>query len=67
MNLGWFLVHNKGSQVRIFNYGICPKILNTFLFLLSNKMLIIMAGIIKMLVWKENREGPDQTASSEGV
>ena len=43
------------------------KILNTILFLLSNKMLVIMAGNHKMLIIKANREDPDQTASSEAV
>ena len=41
------------------------EILNTFLFLFSIKMLIIRAGICKMLVRIANREDPDQTASSE--
>ena len=40
-------------------------ILNTLLFLFSNKMLIIRAGIHKMLVMIANREHPDQTASSD--
>ena len=39
------------------------KILNDFLVLLSNKMLVIRAGIHKMLVRIANREDPDQTAS----
>ena len=43
-------------------YGKCSKILNTFLFLFSIKMLI-RAGIKKMIVGKANREDPDQTAS----
>ena len=43
------------------------KILNTFLFLFSTKMLVIRAGIHKMLVRIANREDPDQTASSEAV
>ena len=38
------------------------KILNTFLFLFSNNMLVILAGINKMLVRMANREDPDQTA-----
>ena len=41
------------------------KILNTFLFLFSNKMLVIKAGIHKILVRIANREDPDQTISSE--
>ena len=48
-------------------YGKCSKILNTFLVLFSNKMLVIRAGIHKMLVRIANREDPDQTASSEAV
>ena len=45
--------------------GKCSKILNTFLFLFSNKMLLIKAGIHKMLVRIANREDSDQIASSE--
>ena len=37
-------------------YGKYSKILNTFLVLFSNKMLVIRAGIHKMLVRKANRE-----------
>ena len=40
------------------------KISNTFLFLASNKMLIIMVGINKMLVRIANTEDPDRFASS---
>ena len=40
---------------------------NTLLFLFSNEMLNIRAGVLKMLVRIANREGPDQTASSEAV
>ena len=32
-----------------------------------NKMIVIRAGIHKLLARIENRENPDQTASSEGV
>ena len=39
----------------------------TFHFLLSKKMLVIRAGIQKLLVRIANREDPDQTASSEAV
>ena len=42
------------------------KILNTFLFLFSNKMLLFRAGIHKMFVKVANKEDPDQTASSSG-
>ena len=48
-------------------YGKSSKILNTFLFLFSTKMLVIRDGINKMLVRIANREDPDQTASSEAV
>ena len=44
-----------------FLYGKCPKISNTFLVLFSSKMLVIKAGIHKMLVRIANREDPDQT------
>ena len=36
-------------------YGKCFKSLNTFLYLLSNKMLVIRAGIHQMLVRIANR------------
>ena len=49
------------------NYSKCSKISNTFLFLFSNKMLVIRTGIHKMLVRIADREEPDQTASSEAV
>ena len=45
----------------------CSKILNTFLFLFSNKLLVFMAGIHIMLVRIGTREEPDQTASLEAV
>ena len=41
-------------------YGKCSKISNTFLFLFSNKMLVIMAGIHKMLARLVHREDADQ-------
>ena len=41
------------------------KFRNNFLFLFSNKILVIRAG--KMFVIIANREDPDQTASSEAV
>ena len=46
-------------------HGKCSKICNIFLFLFSNKMLVLRAGIHKMHVRIVNREDPDQTASSE--
>ena len=47
-----------------FQYGKCSEILKLFLFLLSNKMQVIRAGIHKMLVRKANREDPGRTARS---
>ena len=43
-------------------YGKCSKILNTLLFLFSNKMVVIRARNNKMLVRIANRGYPDQTA-----
>ena len=48
-------------------YGKCSKILNTFLSLFSNKIMVFRAGIHKFLVRVANREDPDQTASLEAV
>ena len=48
-------------------YCKCSKILNTFLILFSNKVLIIKAEIHKMSVRIANRKDPDQTASLEAV
>ena len=47
-----------------FYYGKCSKFLNTFLLLFSIKMLVIRAGIRKILARIANRTDPDQTASS---
>ena len=47
--------------------GECSRISNTFLFLYTNKMLVIRAGSHEILVRLANREDPDQTASSEAV
>ena len=38
-----------GDAIGNYGYSNCSKILNTFLFLFSNKMLVIRAGIHKML------------------
>ena len=44
-------------------YGECSDIsIITFSFLLSNKMMVFMAGIHKMLVRIANWENPDHTA-----
>ena len=59
------LVMNKKQNVH--TYGKCSKISNTFLFLYSNKIILIRAGIHKLLVRIENREDPDQTFSEEAV
>ena len=49
-------------------YGNCSKILTTFLFLFSKKkMVVIRAGIHKMLLRIANRTDPDQIASSEAI
>ena len=48
-------------------YGKFSKISNTFPFLFSNQIMVIRAGIHKMLARIANREDPDQTASSEAV
>ena len=62
------LVHiNRVQVINVLWYGKCFKISNTFLFLISNKMLVIRAGTHKMLVRIANRADPDQTASSEAV
>ena len=50
---------------RHFPYGKCSKNFYTFLYLFSNKLFIIRAGIHKMLLRTANREDPDQTASSD--
>ena len=42
-------------------HGKCSKISNTFLFLFFNKMLVVRAGIHKILDRIVNREDPDQT------
>ena len=42
-------------------YSKCYKIMNTFIFLFSNKMLAFRAGIHKKLVRIANREDTDQT------
>ena len=57
----------KTKYLEEIGYGKCSTISNTCLFPLSNKLLVIKAGIHKMLVRKTNREDPDQTASFEAV
>ena len=48
-------------------YGKCSIISNALLFYFSNKIVVIRAGINKILVRIANREDPDQTASSGAV
>ena len=74
LNLLGLLVHftlEKSLKTRLLLAGPptskCSKILNTFLFLFSTKMLVIRDRIPEMLVRRANREDPDQTASSEAV
>ena len=67
MNYPLELPCNVLGRCQITIYGKCSKILNTLLFLFSNKTLVIQAGIHIMHVRIANREDPDQTASSEAV
>ena len=74
----FILVVNKGpifNKCKFFNksnvkaakydkYGNCSKVSNTFLFLFSSKLLVIRAGINKILVTIANMEDPDQTAEA---
>ena len=41
------------------HFGKCSKIMNTFLFLFSNEMLVFRAGVHKMLLRMAYREDPD--------
>ena len=59
------LVKQIGSS-GIYMYGKCSKF-RTLSFLFSNNMMVIRAGIHKLLVRIANRVDPDQTASSEAV
>ena len=54
----------KGSMSKLI--AIAENVLKFFI-LFSNKMLVIRAGIHKMLLRMANKEDPDQTASSEAV
>ena len=49
------------------DYGKCSKISNTLPLFFSNKQSGYLARMNKMLVRIDNREDPDQTASSEVV
>ena len=57
----------ESNQTNKVKYSKCSKILNTFLLLFSNKMLVVRAGIHRMLIGIAKREDPDQTASEEEV
>ena len=48
-------------------YGRCTKNSNSFLFLLSNNILVIRADIHKMLARITNREDPEQKQSDLGL
>ena len=48
-------------------YGKFSEFRTPFLSRFATRMLVIKAGIHKMLVRIANREDPDQTASSEAV
>ena len=61
------VVNFPKSKYSELKYGKCFKILNTFLSLFSNKILVISAGSHKILVRIANREDPDQTTSKEAV
>ena len=70
--LSWMIVHmthviervSKFLPLEVISYGKCSKIYKTFLFLFSNKLLDIRAGIYKVLVRISNGEDSDQTTSS---
>ena len=62
-----FICLGYSALIRYSYYGQGSKILNTFLFLFSSKLLVIKAGIYKMLIRIATREDYDQTASSEAV
>ena len=64
---GWSTVYIDPQVIISKKYGKSSKISNTFLFLFTNLVFIIRAGIHKMVVRIANREDPDQTASSEAV
>ena len=57
-------MNNKGADQWSGKYCKCSNISNSFLFLFSITMLVLRAGINKMLVRIANREDPAQTASS---
>ena len=62
-----YLCPRISSTVMLFKINIHSKITNIFLFLFSNKILVIRTGIHKMLSRMVNEKDPDQTASVETV
>ena len=57
---------HQQNELTPFPLGI-KQLAHSFLFLFSNKLLAIRAGVHKMLVRIANREDPNQTASEEAV
>ena len=58
------ILSTKAKYNVFMGYGKCSKILSTFLFEFSNKMLVFRAGIHKIFVRIENRGDPDQRSGS---
>ena len=63
--------YQEGLRNEFIRYGKCSKTLNSFLFLFSNKMLVInfniRTGTHKMHARKANREYPDQAVSLKTI
>ena len=55
----------QAISIKKIRYGKFSKLSCTFLFLFSNKMLISMAGIHKMLLRITNMEDPDQLSNDQ--
>ena len=62
-----FVCVNTAVQASLLATGNVLKFQNTFLFLFSTKMLVIRAGLHKMLVRIANTDDFVQTASSEAI
>ena len=56
---------NNPENVHKCSYNKCSKVLSTFLFLFSSKILVYRDRNHKILVRIANRDHPDQTASEE--
>ena len=54
-------LQNSKDEAQIFGYDKCSKVWNTFLFLFSNKMLVIRAKSHILFVRLVNRKDLDQT------